>query len=414
MFRGWIVVVSCFCVYLSIGISFSYTEFFLPLTNQFGWSYSTSSVIPAVSTITSSLCSLLAGYVLPRLGYRRTCVFSSILVGGGTLLSGLAGNFIQLLVAFGILASIGNAFMLVASTSLVINWFVKNRGIAVGAMSSGSGAGAILVPFLANYLIRTSGWRLAFMFIGGFFLVILLVASFYLQMPKDLPTSLSSSGVRIAEEGDDLESLTLRQSLFSRKFWLLYMMLALGTFGVYIFSVHAVPFAESNEINSLIATEAIASFGAGSLFSRVVMGALTDRIKPASVLVISFGLGLISISFLTMLPGVIDVFVLAGFGIGFAYGGYIAEFTVLAGDLFGKRLTPKIWGIFETSLGLGGLAGPLIAGILFDIYHSYTLTFEIASLATAIAFVLSLFFLMDTKNPIVRKSVLSSDKSGQC
>jgi MFS family permease len=407
MFRGWLVVAASFCVYLSIGISFSYSEFFLPLAKEFSWNYSTSSWIPGISSIASTVGSLVAGFLVSRLGYRRICFLSSILIGGGTLFSGLAGNFAQLLLTFGILASVGNAFMLVASTSLVINWFVKRRGIAVGIMSSGSGAGAVLVPLIANYFIQTGGWREAFFAIGLFFLILLGIASHYLQMPEDSYEVYPSLSTRIEDESPEIKALTLRKSLLSRKFWILYVMLALGTFGAYVFSVHVVPYAESYRLSIITGTEALALFGIGSLCSRLIMGAFTDIIKPPLVLVLSFGIELASISVLSIFPNITWLFLLGSLGIGFAYGGFIAEFVVLVGDLFGMRLTAKVWGIFETALGLGGLVGPITAGIMFDAYGSYALSFQIASLAVASAFALSLLFLHDTKNLTSREFVLS-------
>ncbi|MGI0085193.1 MAG: hypothetical protein ACREBQ_08935, partial [Nitrososphaerales archaeon] len=79
-FRGWIVAACCFCMTSTFGITYSYSDFFLPLTNEFGWNHATASAIPAASLIVFSFGSLAGGYFVSRTGFRKMSFIGSILV----------------------------------------------------------------------------------------------------------------------------------------------------------------------------------------------------------------------------------------------------------------------------------------------------------------------------------------------
>ena len=390
---------------LSFGILYSYGVFFVPLQNQFGWSATANSAIPALGLATFSLGAMGGGFLAGRVGNRRIALTGALLAGFGTMLSGTINQFPQLLVLFGVLASLGASFVVIVATSLVIKWFERNRGLAVGFMAAGSGVGTVIVPPMAATLIIHYGWRDTFFIIGSAYLVLLLIASYFMQTPEERslkPLGWSESSRSPRKLRSDFK---VKQALSSQSFWLIYVMFFLGSLVATMFLVHAPNLVVSKGLSKLLGAEAIGAFGAGSLISRMVVGHVSDRMDRSRTVVIAFAsefVGILGVPFVVFLP---IPFLLSSFAIGFGYGGFLSDFIALTGDLFGSRSVGSIWGITETAYGLGGLLGPIIAGAYFQRFQSYTGIFEVAAFIAAIALATSLVFAKRVEPIISRQMV---------
>ena len=71
------------------------------------------------------------------------------------------------------------------------------------------------------------------------------------------------------------------------------------------------------------------------------------------------------------------------FGIG--YGGFVALIPALTTDYFGVRQAGAIIGLLYTGASIGTLLGPTLAGLAFDLQHSYTLPILFSAGANVIA-----------------------------
>lgn len=391
IFRGWIVAGCCFCMTLTFGIAYSYSDFFIPLAKEFGWNHAVDSAVPAASLLVFSFGSLAGGYFVSRVGFRRMSFVGALLVGVGTALSSQVNGFYELLLTFGMMAALGSSLVVVSGTSLVVKWFVKKRGLAVGIMVSGSGFGTLVIPPMAEYLMGNgTDWRKAFLVIGICFLILLLTASFFMQTPEDLSQKPYGWHDMSQEERNKLRDFTLKEAAHTSSFWMIYLMFFLGTVGATVFLAEAAPFASTYGIGAVVAATALSVFGAGSILSRLLVGALSDRISRRSALVASFLPELVALAALPFVASSIPFFFIAAFAIGFGYGGFLSSFIALTGDLFGMKWTQRMWGVQETAYGLGGLIGPIAAGLYFDAFNTYTGIIEVSALGVLFALILSI------------------------
>ncbi len=375
----------------TFGITYSYSDFFLPLTNEFGWNHATASAIPAASLIVFSFGSLAGGYFVSRTGFRKMSFIGSILVGTGMILSSQVNGFYELLLFLGIIEALGSSLVVVSATALVLKWFVKRRGLVVGIMVSGSGFGTLVVPPAAEYLMGDgTDWRKAFVVIGVCFLILLLTASFFMQTPQDVSQKPYGWHGMSEEEKGKLRDFTLKEALRTSSFWMIYTMFFLGTVGATLFLAEAGPFANTHGIGAVVAATALSVFGAGSILSRLSVGVLSDRLSRRTALVVSFIPELIALGALPFVAPIIPLFLLASFGIGFGYGGFLSSFIALTGDLFGMKWAQRVWGVQETAYGFGGLIGPIAAGLFFDAFNTYTGIIEISAIGVLFALLLSL------------------------
>ncbi len=388
--RPWAAVIASFFLTSTFGIIYSYSDFFLPLGKQFTWTHAVDSTIPALALLVFSLGAILGGYVADRIGFRRMSYIGAILVGVGTILASQIQNYTQLLLLFGFITPLGTSFVVIIATALPVRWFLRKRGLAVGVTAAGSGFGTLIVPPLIETLIQPDGWRIGFFTLGAAFFVLLAVASYFTQAPDE--QNLKPYGWHeIGEEKrSQLVDYTPKGAVSTKTFWTIYAMFFLGSFGATMYIVHVVPFASTIGISPIDASIALGILGAGSLFSRVLIGIISDRLNRTFGIIISFTIQFISLAILELTgQGTLLLLCLCSFGIGFGYGGYLSDFIALTGDLFGRKHIQKIWALDETAFGFAGLISPIIAGAFFDRLKSYTLIFQIASLAALAGLILA-------------------------
>jgi MFS transporter, Spinster family, sphingosine-1-phosphate transporter len=123
-----------------------------------------------------SLASLPAG-VIGDLGSRRMVISAGVALWSlGTVLSGLAQDFMWLLLARS-LVGLGGAAAATASAAMVADYFPgKRRSTAMSIFMAGLAVGGVFGILLAGQLEHRYGWRVAFLTLGmpGFLLAIMV------------------------------------------------------------------------------------------------------------------------------------------------------------------------------------------------------------------------------------------------
>ena len=162
-------------------------------------------------------------------------------------------------------------------------------------------------------------------------------------------------------------------------------------FGAAVFSGlmvigHAAEIARSDQLADLIwiAPALIAGF---NLVGSLSGGHLADAMAPKPLLA---GLAIFLSGVLAVLavsaPGLP---VLAGLAcVGFCYGAIISIYPAIIAKRYGMANSPRIYGRVFTAWGTAGLAGPWLAGALFDATGGYTIALAAAaglSLVSALA-----------------------------
>ncbi|HEY7598552.1 MAG TPA: MFS transporter, partial [Candidatus Limnocylindrales bacterium] len=75
-----------------------------------------------------------------------------------------------------VLGGFGFAVLYAPLISAPGEWFVRNRGLAIGVVTAGGAAGQGILPYVAHVLIRDLGWRSAFLTLGIAVLIALALA----------------------------------------------------------------------------------------------------------------------------------------------------------------------------------------------------------------------------------------------
>ncbi len=365
------------------GLMYVFPVFIESFQAEFGWTITEISSGAAVLAIVMGFSNPIVGALFARYGARKTMLVSASLLAASMLGYALLVNLWML---YAILMVSGFAMAgvtILPAQTLVINWFDRFRGRAMGLTMVGIGAGGLVLPPVNEYLIRALGWRLTWICSFGIFVtvVIPLIAVYVRTRPEDL--GLLPDGAR---EGGEAESepppvsgLTVRSAIATLTFWLLVAVFLLQLTGVSALNFHFVPFAIKQL--QFTAQEAALFYGFAvgfSILGRLLFGWLGDRWHPTLLLVLSLVL-------LAMGPAVLEVLFVhlglrelellwlyaAPFGTGIGANAVIMP--VLVGRCFGELQFSKIMGLLMSGFAIGIIIGIPVSGWIFDTTGSYEL-----------------------------------------
>jgi sugar phosphate permease len=117
-------------------------------------------------------CAPLWGWVVDRVGARRTCALSLVVWALSCFWSGVAADYGQLLWSRIVLGA-GEAALYPVTLALVANWFaLKERGRATSFWWIGTMIGPMLVGLVVTSLIVAVGWRWQFHAMGVLALIL--------------------------------------------------------------------------------------------------------------------------------------------------------------------------------------------------------------------------------------------------
>ncbi len=381
--RGWYVVAGAFLILtFGFGSLYAFGTFFTPLQDAFGASRASVSAAFSLAILTLFAIGPLTGTLADRVGPRALVAGGTALVGCGLIIASFAQALWQVQAAFTVCIGIGVGMAYVPAAGAVQKWFDRRRGLASGIAIAGIGVGTLVVPPIGAGLIAVLDWRLAFLVIGLAVAVGGGAAGLFVTSPR-------SSRHQDLASRPEAEGVSLTAAVRSRPFLLMFTGFLLASLGMYTPIAHLVPYAEDRGISPQSAAILLSLLGVGSAVGRFAIGAAADRIGRWRGLGLSFaGIGLSSLVWL-LSEG------LAGLGafavlLGLSWGGAVALAPSVMADFFGTRAVSGIIGVLYAGVGVGALVGPVIAGLVFDLWESYTVAIAYSTVAPVIgaAFVL--------------------------
>jgi MFS family permease len=382
--KRWSVLVGCF-----LGMSIASPAILLiPLglfmksvTGEFGWSRTDFSIIVSVASICNALVLPLAGVLVDRFGARRVALIGTVLGCGSYMCLSLTHSFGAFVAITALSVALGNLASYPAFLFLTQRWFDKHLGLAFAITSSGLAVGTGGFSYLISQNIVLRGWREAFVLAGAIALVIGLVnlAVFVRDNKGPIPEAeRRSEQTEFAQDGS-----TLRSAMATRDFWLYSLAFVLVLFGVVGASFH-MPAMLSDWGGSATQIAGIVAAGSvGSLFGRLLGGALLDHLETRTVAGIFLSCQLVG--FLLLLQG-LNWALPASFLIGATQGAEIDILGFLIARRFGRLAYARIFGSAFSVTLLGAIIGPIALGMVFDKSGSYTLGLILFPVLPVLAF----------------------------
>jgi MFS family permease len=385
VFYGWIVVACAFVLlFVAFGSVYSFTTFFESLQVEFNTSRSSTSLVFAIAGFIYFSLGAVSGRISDRIGSRWVTAFGVLLIGTGLLLASRATTIRQIYIVYGAGIGIGVGFVYVPAVGVVQRWFVRKRGTASGLAVAGIGVGTLCMPLFSAFLIHWSDWRNAYLLMG------LLVISCGLGAAMLIVDSPERRG--LMPDGDTVRAdsivtssdILTAEALKTRPFWLLYAAAFSSSLGLFIPFVHMVPFTRDLGMPTSTGVMLFSLIGIGSTAGRFLIGGLADRFGRRQSLTGMYA-GLAVMFAWWLVAG--NVWQLAVFTLlfGACYGGFVALMPAVTADYFSGSNIIGIIGALYTSVAVGNLIGPTLAGFLYDLQQSYTIPILASILVMLIA-----------------------------
>ncbi|MFY1668318.1 MFS transporter [Pseudomonas sp. Pseu.R1] len=131
---------------------------------------------------------IIGGWVSDRFGAKRTLVVCGLIWAGATVLTGLAGGFVSLIIAR-VLLGLGEGATFPAATAAMSRWVAKDqRGFAQGITHAFARLGNALAPAAMIAVMAAYGWRESFYACAAIsFVWVMLWMLVFTEPPKDHP-----------------------------------------------------------------------------------------------------------------------------------------------------------------------------------------------------------------------------------
>jgi MFS family permease len=367
----WIIVAAggaLGCV--AIGGLFSLPVFLRPIAQDTGWSSTGISTAMTLAFLALALGSIAWGALSDRVGPRLVVLVGAVLLALGLALASLATSLLAFQLLFGVVVGIGAAAIFAPMMACVTGWFDTHRSLAVSLVSAGMGVAPMTMSPLAAWLVQTHDWRSALQLIAALAAVTMIPLALLVRRPPALRQAASAAAPEAARES----SLSVAQALRSPPFLILVLtsFLSCATHSGPIF--HTVSYAVTCGIPLMAAVSIYSMEGLAGLGGRLVFGLLGDRFGAARVLVLALlaqAIVVLGYVFARQLGSFYTVAALFGF----TYAGVMPLFAVIARDNFPLRMMGTVIGSTTMASSLGMALGPVLGGLIYDAYSSYTWLF---------------------------------------
>ena len=383
IFYGWWNVATGF---VGMGLSyamftiFAFGVFVRPLEDEFGWTRGELSFAVTMTNFAVVIASPCLGLIIDKFGVRRVLIPSMILMGltvaSMTLLSANLWHFYLL---YFLIPLLGAGTLPQSYSRVLIAWFSRRRGIALGISLAGFGVGAMLVPVFAQMMIENHGWRLAYAgFAAAIFALALPMAVFVLkESPAEMGLEPDGDPPENTSMGDDpvpvdtaAAGLSCPQAARTHSFWLILVSFMLVGIGITSILAHLVPMLIDRGVTPAGAALCMSSLALGLIAGRVLAGYLMDYFF-APYVAACFLLGLLA-GIVILATGTAGglVFV-AAVCVGMATGSEISEIAYICSRYFGPRAFGLIYGLMFAAFQLGSMIGAPLMGLYYDRAGNY-------------------------------------------
>jgi len=340
------------------------------ITEQFHMSNVAYSRVIFAFMLAYTIMNGISGPMVDRLGTKLGYAVCIAWWSVAAMLHSLARGPLSL-GAFRFLMGMGEAGNWPAAVKVVAEWFPSNeRALASGIFNSGSSIGAVVAPPLVAWIILRSGWRSAFLVVGGSGLIWLLVWLLVYYTPANGRSEAADKPISV------WQLLRMRwvwtftvSKIFSDPAWYFYIF----WFPQYLKSARGfdiaaigkfawIPFltADAGNLIGGACAAALLNLGIPVMSARKVSIMLFAVLMTSAIPAVLVSNAFVSIALISIAT--------------LGYTGALSNMLAMPADRFPKNTVGSVWGIASMGAGFGGMVFSLLTGWVVD-HYSYVPVF---------------------------------------
>ena len=352
--------------------AYSLGAFIQPLSEEFGWSVTQITGWMLCWSTGAIASAPVAGHLADRVGAKGVALVSLLLLAVVLAATGLLVKTLPLYYFSGFaIGAIVSGTSAITYGRIVSSLFSAGLGTALGLMSTGIGASAIIGPRLMQAIIDAYDWRTAFFVQAVFPILILpLLAAWLREGHKDQ---------MVANRAPKGEGYTLAAAMRMPVFWVLSVGSLLYGICVGGVSVNLMPFLGTEGMSRAEAASALGLFGFATVSGRFLTGIIIDRVRIHASVLMAIVLAAEAGAFLLLAYGGGGMAVLVALPIfGFAVGAEADCLAYCTVRIFGRRNYGSIFGLLGiVMLYIGTGIGPVLFSLAQERSGSYVFAFNI-------------------------------------
>lgn len=401
VYYGWVMLaVASLGGFVSAGSSQMYVSSILfSITKETGWTNTAISGALLAGTIMGGVASPLAGAWVDRYGPRALMSVAAVVMAAGFALMGwsprLAIFYVGYMLARGAAqGALGGA----AQRAIPVDWFLHYRGRALGIATMSVPLGAAVLATAGSFA-QQHGWSWRDTFIAMAALTAVLVLPSCLLLLRRGPEALGlvpdggkvnerlTSGWRRSRQVEETYLWTLPLALRTSTLRLLIgaALLAIGANGTLVF--YHVTYLMSRNISQVQAVTALSALALCGAMSNVAWGYLTEFFHERHLAILSqmlAAVGILLMLCVDTLGGALALSIVLGLlirGEGSLNG-------LILSNYFGRFAFGRLSGLMGSFQLIGLGLGPVVASVVFDLFHSYASVYGLLSAMYATSAVL--------------------------
>ena len=382
----WLVVVGALIIQMCLGAIYSWSVFVGPLKDVFSYSTTQTQIVFSLALATFALVMIFAGKLQDKMGPRIVATSGGIVLGAGYLLASMTdGSFPLIALTVGIIGGTGIGLSYVCPIAACVKWFPDKRGMVTGLAVAGFGAGAWIFAKIASNFIDTYGLLTSFMYLGVIFMVAVVIGA---QLLRNPPVGWKPSGWNPPAShsfNDSIRDFEWRDMIKLKQFWMLWIMFVFGAAAGLLVIGILKPYGVHSGLDAAAAANAVGVLALFNGAGRIIWGMVSDKMGRKNAMTLMFLLqGIMMLALIEMGATEITLSIAAAW-VGFNFGGNLALFPSTTADFFGTKNMGMNYGLMFTAYGVAGIAGPILAGSVFDMTGSYLWAFIPAGIACLVA-----------------------------
>lgn len=399
-FYGYRLIAFSFAVCFLVSSFFLHARgvFFPQWMADFDVSRTELSLAVSLTLFAGSCFAPLMGFLIDKFPIRNIICLACVWMALGYLALGQVNSywmFMAVLIPFQGLAWLGVGPLV--HTKLMVNWFTRNRGMALGIAIMGISVAGVMTPLLNAYLAQTIGWRSSYTIYAGLLMLLVVPVTWLVvrQKPEDIgqlpdgdahPIDGIAPVVVVRELG---VVATYKEFLSSKAFWSVVLTFGLMN-GVYSAMATHLPTYVTTELDLRLYDGALLLTVAGgfAIGGKIVFGWMMDHLVAKITVMCGVAAYLTSTLLLIFVEAYIGLLCAAAmFGLGF--GGMIPVRSVLISRLFGVAKFSRVNGLLSFFIAPATF-WVLITGALVDATGTYSTAFKVWFVSFLLAGVVSL------------------------
>lgn len=368
-----------------------------------------ASLVVTAVLMTGACCAPLTGYMIDRFPVRRIICFGAIWLAIGYTLLQWVDAYVPFLITLMVFQGIGwTCVGPLVQTKLMVNWFNRNRGMALGIAIMGISVAGVVMPTVVTFMSDHLGWRDTYTLYAAILIVLVIPLTLLIvvQTPAHLglypdgdseppPPTTATSQVAASNS-----VAVYKEVVTSKAFWSVVLTFGLMN-GVYsAMATHLPNYLVSELSFDLYDASFVLGFaGAFAIVGKIAFGWLMDHVDAKGTVMFAVTSYVCStIVFINAQAYGLLLLAAALFGLGF--GGMVPVRSVLVSRLFGVDKFSRANGMLSFFLA-PAMLWVLATGMIADATGTYTTAFKVWTVAFLCAGAVTLVIRLPNRSDAV-------------